>query len=249
MGLADLHIHTTHSPDGTSTVSAVLKHVAENTDLDLIAITDHDEIRGAYEALEKAPAYGVDVVPGSEISTAEGHLIALFIHKKVPAGLPLQETVLQVGEQGGLCIAAHPCGRPSNSLSQKAVRRALANPEVRRTLVGVETYNAGLVDMSSNRYARAMADLLPVAQVGSSDAHLLWMVGQGATHFPGRTAADLRHALGNRLTAAVAGEACSPVRLVRQYLYGYLLRRAGWVKGNAGPQDPIKFSRLRRSAA
>jgi histidinol phosphatase-like PHP family hydrolase len=48
MGLADLHIHTLYSWDGIHSVSAVLRHVVDHTDLDVIAITDHDEVAGAW---------------------------------------------------------------------------------------------------------------------------------------------------------------------------------------------------------
>ena len=50
MGLADLHMHTIYSYDGTATIPAVLRR-AHEIGLDVIAITDHDEIGGALEAV------------------------------------------------------------------------------------------------------------------------------------------------------------------------------------------------------
>ncbi|MFT3890831.1 MAG: PHP domain-containing protein [Anaerolineales bacterium] len=50
MGLADLHLHTIYSYDGTASVPAVLTR-ARQIGLDVIAITDHDEIAGAIKAL------------------------------------------------------------------------------------------------------------------------------------------------------------------------------------------------------
>jgi predicted metal-dependent phosphoesterase TrpH len=244
MGLADLHIHTIYSWDGTSTVSAVLKQVVEHTELDLIAITDHDEIRGAYEALDLASAYGIEIIPGCEISTADGHLLALFIQQRVPPGLTLRETVLRVGDQGGVCIAAHPSARGANSLSPAAIRTALSEPDVSHVLVGIEAYNAGLVHQGSNGIAQALAAELPVAQVGNSDAHLLWMIGRGATEFSGRTAADLRVALETHRTVAITGATYNPARLVGDWLSRYLLRKAGWVAWNAGPDSPIRLGHL-----
>ena len=70
MGLADLHLHTIYSYDGTATVPAVLRR-AKEIGLDVIAITDHDEIGGALEAVKLASHYGVEVITGIEITTAK----------------------------------------------------------------------------------------------------------------------------------------------------------------------------------
>ncbi|NTW12340.1 MAG: PHP domain-containing protein, partial [Anaerolineales bacterium] len=83
MGLADLHIHTIYSYDGTASVPAVLKRAAQ-IGLDVIAVTDHDEIAGSLKALELAPAYGVEVIPGTEVTTSEGDLLALNVTEKIP---------------------------------------------------------------------------------------------------------------------------------------------------------------------
>ena len=69
MGLADLHVHTIYSYDGTASIPAVLAR-ARQIGLDVIAITDHDEIAGSLQALELAPAFGVEVIPGMEVTTA-----------------------------------------------------------------------------------------------------------------------------------------------------------------------------------
>ena len=84
MGLADIHMHTLFSYDGTATVPAVLNR-ASQVGLDMIAITDHDEIRGALMAEQLAPKFGIQVIPGVEITTAEGDLLALSIRKLIPA--------------------------------------------------------------------------------------------------------------------------------------------------------------------
>jgi predicted metal-dependent phosphoesterase TrpH len=243
MGLADLHIHTLHSWDGTSTVAAILKQVLENTHLNVIAITDHDCVTGALEALELAPSYGIDVIPGCEITTAQGHLLAYFIKKPVPPKLSFVETVLRVGEMGGICVAAHPCARMTNSLHAQVIRQGLNDPDVARIFVGIEVYNAGLVHKASHVRAQLLANSLPIAQVGNSDAHLLWVIGRGMTHFHGKSAMELRRDLENHTTKAIAGPACKTVGMMGHWLTRYLLRRAGWVAWNTGPQAPIRFGR------
>ena len=85
MGLADLHIHTVYSYDGTASVPSVLAR-AKQVGLDVIAITDHDEIRGALKAFELAPKFDIEVITGIEITTAEGDLLALFVTEKNSAG-------------------------------------------------------------------------------------------------------------------------------------------------------------------
>jgi hypothetical protein len=203
MGKADLHIHTTHSHDGTATVPAVLEHVTRHTDLNIIAITDHDAVDGALEALRLAPRYGIEVIPGSEVTTAEGHLLALFVTEPIPPRLSLEATVEAIAAQGGIAIAAHPGGRWKGCLGEPALRRALACPGIADTLLGIETFNASLPYLNTNRLAFSIARRLPLSTVGNSDAHMLWMIGLGATAFPGRSAADLRRALQSGRTSTV----------------------------------------------
>ncbi len=201
MGLADLHLHTIYSYDGTASLPAVLTR-AKQLGLDVIAITDHDEIAGALKATEIAPMYGVEVIPGIEITTAEGDLLALFIREKVAAGLSLVETVLKVRELGGVCIAPHPMagGMGMKSLNAMSILKALRNRKVAETLIGIETYNGTSIDRVSNHSASLLSNRLKLARTGSSDAHILETIGFGATEFEGKTAADLLTALKNRTT-------------------------------------------------
>ena len=196
MGLADLHLHSIYSYDGTASVTAILKR-AKKINLDVIAITDHDEISGSLKALELASKYGVEVIPGTEVTTAEGDLLALNVTDKIERSLPLIETVLKVGEFGGFCIAPHPMagGLGMKSLNAHSILRALRNPEVARILIGIETYNATAIDKMSNHHARMLADRLDIAKTASSDAHIVEAIGLGTTEFDGNTAQQLINAL------------------------------------------------------
>lgn len=80
MSKADLHIHTRVS-DGLATVDRVLAYVQEETDLDVIALTDHEDATGGLRARELAAKhnYRFEVVVGAEVTTLQGHLLALFI--------------------------------------------------------------------------------------------------------------------------------------------------------------------------
>ena len=198
MGLADIHMHSIYSYDGTASVTAILKRAGQ-VGLDVIAITDHDEINGSLKALELAHKYNVNVIPGIEVTTAEGDLLTLNVTEKIERDRPLIETVLKVAELGGFCVAPHPMagGLGMKSLSAYSILRALREPDVARTLLALETYNATAIDKMGNHYARILADRLDIPQTASSDAHILEAIGLGATEFNGHTAQDFINTLRN----------------------------------------------------
>jgi predicted metal-dependent phosphoesterase TrpH len=243
MSKADLHIHTFYSWDAMMTPAGALKAAAQ-AGLNVIAITDHDEMRGSLEARQLAGKYNLEVVPGLEISTADGHLLALYLERPVPARLPLIETLLRIGAQGGLAIAPHPSAMLSHSLSRPAIRAALADPGAGKVLIGIEVFNGGLPYRRNNLSARKFGDTLPLAQVGNSDAHIFWTVGIGMTEFPGRSAEDLRRALLERTTRALTRPGVLAVKPILGWPGHYLMKRAGWVISNAQPHLPLRFARM-----
>lgn len=244
MGLADLHIHSVHSHDGTCSISAILKYVADETDLDVIAITDHDKVSGLREAVALGPKYGIDVIPGCEISTAHGHLLALFIDRPIPAGLSVFETIRRVGKMGGLCVAPHP-DAPGGGLRGSLIRAAVADPEMANVMVGVETFNSGLVFPRSNLKAQVLGRDLGLACLGASDAHTLSMIGLSATEFEGRTALDVRAALEAHATSALSIRHVPGPLLLGHWIPKFFLRKVGWVAWNEEPEAPLSYIRTK----
>lgn len=222
MGFADLHMHTIYSYDGTASVSAVLKQ-AKQTGLDVIAITDHDEIKGSLNALELAPRYGIEVIPGVEVTTAEGDLLALNITENIERGLPLTDTVLKVADLGGFCIAAHPMagGLGMKSLSAHSIIKSLHNSRVAQTLIGIETYNATAIDKLSNHRAHRLCKRLGLARLGNSDAHIVEAIGLGKTEFAGRTASELIEAIRRRKTVVHKQQAWSSAYILLRWAARY----------------------------
>jgi len=209
-GAADIHIHSTVS-DGMASISDIVEYVARQGELDVIAIADHDEIRGAYEARELAAKrnYPFEVVIGIEINTREGHLLALYLESPVPSHQPVVDSVAAVHEQGGLCIAPHPMSMLSESLSHRDIQQVIDSSDPNVYLDGIETINATIVGTISNRRAKKINRQYKLAETGSSDAHFLISVGTGVTLFPGRTAEDLRRGILERTTQARNGKSVS----------------------------------------
>lgn len=196
---ADIHIHTHHS-DGVASVPEVLEHVARHTDMRVIAITDHDTIRGALEARQYATSYGIDVVVGEEVSTQEGHVLALFIERELPPGRPAAETIAAIHAQGGLAIAAHPYAHHVPSLGYAGLYERASLLTREWSLDGIESFNASLWLPNSNTAAAMTATELGLAACGGSDSHLLQTIGCAYTRFCGSSAEDLRRAMRARQT-------------------------------------------------
>lgn len=244
MGKADLHIHTTYSYDSSVTVPAVLEWAVTSAGLDVVAITDHDASGGVHEAMRRAPEFGIEVIPGCEITTRDGHLLSLFIDQPVPAGLSMHETILRVGEQGGLCIVAHPMAILVHGASRKTIQEILADPDARKVLVGIETVNTGLFFQSSNKKAAQLNETVQLSATGSSDSHIVWTIGLGYTQFPGRTADDLRRALLDQTTTAHSVLEKHSAAYWASHVFHRMLREMGWVTWMPEPNAEFVLRRL-----
>lgn len=91
----DLHVHTTASDSTASPAEAV--RLAKEAGLSAIAITDHDTVSGYAEAAEAGKKYGVEVVPGIEISTKYGravHILGYYIDPDSDKLAPVLEWVV-----------------------------------------------------------------------------------------------------------------------------------------------------------
>ncbi|MCL5962699.1 MAG: PHP domain-containing protein [Chloroflexi bacterium] len=206
-GKADLHIHSA-AGDGMAGVEEILDYAEEQGHLDVIAVTDHDEIRGALEAREIAARKNtrVQVVVGSEITTLDGHLIALFIEKPIRMLQSVEKTIAAIHKQNGMAIVPHPMSWLTLSVGQGILLRVMKHPCEDVYLDGIEMFNPSIAGRVAHKRARELnTSVMRLAEVGGSDSHQLHLIGTAHTVFEGRTIADLRHALVERTTKA-AGE-------------------------------------------
>lgn len=203
LGKADLHIHTSHG-DGLDSPEAIVDWAETQTDLDLIAITDHDEVAAGLVARDYAlrRGYRVQVVPGVEITTRGGHLLALDVERTFRMLRPLEESVDEVRAAGGICIAPHPYSWLTTSIGERGLRRLMPTG-VAGKLAGIEVWNPSLAGMVRHERTKvANLDRWQLAEVGGSDAHAAAFIGSAFTTFPGRNWADFKAALAARTTRA-----------------------------------------------
>ena len=200
LGRADLHIHTLAS-DGTAGVTEILDHVERNTQLDVIAITDHERIDAAVAARSMARdrGLGFDVVVGEEVTTLGGHLLALWIEAPVKPFRTLRQTIAAVHDQGGIAIPAHPLV-PYPLCAQGFVLRRLLADEPRFRPDAIEAFNPTTLGRPWHGRVVRFAHEHGLARVGNSDAHDLESIGIGYTTFGGHDGAALRAAIEGRAT-------------------------------------------------
>lgn len=200
MGRADLQLHSDLG-DGLASPEEILT-AAESAGLDVIALTDHDDIRGAFVLRDLALRRGspVEVVPGIEVTTRSGHLLALFVEEEIPMFRPLAETVAAIHRAGGLAVVPHPLSYLTFSIGERALRGLAARGDD-PFVDGIELRNPSYAGrVRARRAAWLNEHVLRVAETGSSDAHHAKLVGTAWTEYPGRGAAALRMALRARTT-------------------------------------------------
>ncbi|WP_200531348.1 PHP domain-containing protein [Halorubrum sp. LN27] len=203
----DPHVHSDDSYDGHEPVELILEHAAE-IGLDAVVITDHDVIGESKRAAEMADEYGLIGIPGVEVSTAHGHLLAIGVERMPPRRRPYDETVAWIHEQGGVAIVPHPFQRSRHGVRERNIPvpgsadgdgdgdrdgDVKANAEGGEASAGggerseipevdaIEVFNAWLFTGYRNRRARRFAAEHGYPGVAASDAHQLEYVGRAFT--------------------------------------------------------------------
>lgn len=189
-----MHVHSYHSPDALSSLRAILKKAKER-ELDIVAITDHDTIKGALEAQKMAPELGVQVIVGEEIDSKEGDIIALFIEQSIKSGRPARDTIKEIHQQGGLAVVPHPDNWVPGGIPFRELFKIF------QELDGIELLNGGWFGwLKSEESRRLNESTFKLAATGGSDSHLAREVGCAYTNFDGRTTADLYSAIKTKKT-------------------------------------------------
>lgn len=223
-GTADIHVHTIFS-DGLMSPEALVEYVLTETKLDVIAVTDHDTIAGARVAQAYVEYFQdrirpLEVIVGTEVTSADGDILALFVEEDIPAGKTATETVDLIHEQNGLAIAAHPFSHSPLLLridGMKGVGKLITSVP----FDGVEVRNGTPTELFSNQitmWHNRRGNKR--SETGGSDGHYLPTVGKSHTRFHGNTAQDLRDSILNGNTSA-GGHIYNPFlifKLMRQLI-------------------------------
>lgn len=174
----DLHIHTQFSKDSLMEPNLILK-TAVKRGINCIAITDHNEIDGAYRVKSISKNYNICVIIGEEIKTSEGEIIGYFLQKKIPQGLSPEETVMKIKKQGALVAIPHPFDRLRKSrLKTSALLRILPYVDI------IEAFNGRTHYPDDNKRALTFARKNKKLKSAGSDSHTSLEIGSTFVTIP-----------------------------------------------------------------
>jgi len=191
-----------------------LLYYARKRRLDGVAVTDHDRIDGAMKIAKETDFV---VIPGMEVSSLNGHVVALNVHERIPKGLSADETVERIHDAGGIAVASHPGVFLKISLGKHTSSKFDA----------VETINASAFPFRySTRKSQKIASNLGLARVGGSDAHYGPEIGSAYTFVDSELDTErIAEAIRKGLCEAAGGAIPIFTRLKRETLiFGRKLR-------------------------
>ena len=207
--LVELHSHT-HYSRGTKIFYESLHRPremlaqAKKLGAGAIAITDHDEIKGALEAKKLSKKMGIEVIVSEEVTSASGHVLALGINEWIQPMLSVAETVERIHEQGGVAIAPHPFDFKRNGIRMECL-----------LCDGIEVFNAMSIDRITNKKALKIAKARNLPMTAGSDAHSVDMLGYGMTRVDAHDAESILKEVRKGSTSLVT--TYMPVRVIRDH--------------------------------
>ena len=164
-------MHTDHSPDCATPVETLLA-TAREAGLGAIAITDHNEVSGAFAAAEVAEDFGVKVIIAEEVKTAEqGEVIGLFLNERIERGMTMAETIAEIRRQGGLVYVPHPFDRLHSVPDYEHLLDMVEEIDI------LEVFNPRVALSAFNEEAERFAAKYRIVPGAGSDSHVAQGLG------------------------------------------------------------------------
>lgn len=198
----DPHVHTLAS-DGIDDVETMIL-AAVDRGLDAVGIADHERMDAAIagKAIAEHRGWPIEVIVGEEVSTRGGHLLGLYMSRRIRPWHSMKDSIAMIHEQGGLAIIAHPLPPYPLCASERTIRRLMDEADPIFHPDGLEGFNPTTARMRWSHRAPALAEELGIAATGGSDAHRAANVGSTVTILEGTGSVEqsLRSAIAERRT-------------------------------------------------
>ena len=157
----DLHIHSQYSEDATGSPKDIIK-ILQKKGLQGMAIADHNTVEGGLKALKVKPKEFI-VIPGVEISTKDGHMLALNVTENIKRHLSVEETVEKIIDAGGLPVVPH-LFRNMSGIKKEKLRN------IQTKISAIEVFNSCSLPQTNLKTAK-IAKEYGLGGTGGSDAH------------------------------------------------------------------------------
>lgn len=170
---AEFHIHTKYSKDSIL-CETFLYLMCKLKGIELIAITDHNEIAGAQKIKEKFEKKGIEVIVGEEILTKSGEIIGLYLTEKIPQNLSIEETIKLIKKQNGIVYLPHP-------YDEKRIKTVLTpqkQEENKNEIDLIEIHNGRNIVKEYSIKQKEIQAKLNIRKVIGSDAHTFLEIGR-----------------------------------------------------------------------
>lgn len=170
---AEFHVHTRYSKDSILNKYFILL-MCKLKKIKLLAITDHNEIKGALKYLPFFNKYKIEVIVGEEIMTKDGEIIGLYLKEKIEPNLSVEDTIKLIKEQNGLVYLPHPY----DEKRYKTVLKFEKQIENKKYFDFVEIYNGRNIRESYENEQKKIQNELGTVGIVGSDAHTFLELGR-----------------------------------------------------------------------
>lgn len=170
---AEFHTHTRFSKDSILNKFFIL-FMLKLKKIKLIAITDHNEVKGAIKYQKFLKKFNIDVIVGEEVMTDSGEIIGLFLNKKIEPFQSPELTVKQIKEQNGIVYLPHPY----DEKRYKTVLKEEKQIKLKDEIDFIEIHNGRNI---SEKYSDKQKDIqqkLKITPIIGSDAHTFIELGR-----------------------------------------------------------------------
>lgn len=169
----ELHTHTNYSYDSFLNKYFYLI-MLKFKKINVVAITDHNEILGAIKFKDFLEKYNIRVIIGEEINTQNGEIIGLFLKKKIEPGLSVSDTINQIKKQNGIVYIPHPYDekRIKTVLNERFIKENKHNIDL------IEIYNGRNILEKFSLEQERIAKENEIQGVVGSDAHFFLELGR-----------------------------------------------------------------------
>ena len=170
---AEFHIHTKYSKDSIL-CTTFLYIMCKLRNIEVIAITDHNEIAGAQRIKEKFQKKGIEVIVGEEILTKDGEIIGLYLTEKIQPNLSIEETINLIKKQNGIVYLPHPY----DEKRRKTVLIPQKQEENKNKIDLIEIHNGRNIVKEYSTKQKEIQEKLNIRKVIGSDAHTFLEIGR-----------------------------------------------------------------------